>query len=79
MSDIKTGDPKVRALVQEAVDRGEQIISIAKEYHLDSENDREVALLEAVLPILRTFLTGNAPYNLGQVMGLSSAILTGGI
>ena len=72
-TDIKTGDEKLRAFVVEAKATAGALIALAAEHGFGNE-EREVRLMEASLPILDTFLTGDAPYVQSQVIGLAEAI-----
>lgn len=74
MADIKTGDPKLRAFVDQALGHANDTLNDGDFGYTDAEQYQK-ALLEAVVPILKTWQTGDAPYVQTHVIAIAEAIV----
>jgi len=72
-SDIKTGDPKLRAFVDQAVETIEYVLDDGDFGFTEAEKFQK-GLLEAVQPILKSWQAGDAPYVQTHVIGIAEVV-----
>lgn len=73
-SNIKSGDPKVRQYVQDAIASGEEHLKSAKAFNF-ANDDIEVALTEAAVALLKAWQTASTPYHQSHVLSFAQALL----